>query len=334
MGGAPRVISITAPPARSAAAQGDLIGSKESVQQLQTDEAQIVNEIEEVQRVIKEEVRDDWMERWEERLRKKLDRHAKEGVRDGAWKCTKLEAGKARDEGKDEGGDSEDEDREGEWDWAGAGREQREGGGEDDEHEVWLHRGDDSDLLLPTDVFLISARKRSPSPPRSSLSLAQQGDSGSVVSPKQGWGSSVSRFIEGIGFISGTTTVPYQPLTTSAASTASGAVLSAPASLSPSPLPSGPGRITSPLLAQGEHKRMESSPQLDLGGPEGNPGLKCWMERRDAWTGADKEGRVRVGRSKFVEVSRREPILGSGEGSWIDRRISGGRRWFIWMSWG
>lgn len=321
MGGASRVISS------HAAAQGDRIGSRESVQQLQTrvyTEAQNVQKakaIEEIQRVIKEEVKNDWIERWEERWRRKMDRHAKGEVGDGVWKCTKLETEMVKGEGRDAGADADAADadvdadadggegREGEWDWPGAEREQCGGAvGEDHEREVWLHRRDDSDLLLATDVYLTSAMRCSPLPPRSSLSpAAQPGDSGSAASPEQGWGGVT-------GFVSNTSATSYYPSssTISAALTVHNAILSAPAS--PLPLPAvvvGQHRIASlgssttpSLLAQGEQNLREPNPQVDSGAvPEGNLGLECWMKRRDAWTGADKEGRVRVGRSKFVDVS-------------------------------
>ncbi|KAF8454605.1 hypothetical protein BGX38DRAFT_1172757, partial [Terfezia claveryi] len=62
-----------------------------------------------------------------------------------------------------------------------------------------------------------------------------------------------------------------------------------------------PDSITPSLAMLREKRREELKRQMDLSDPEGNLGLKCWVERRDAWTGANEEGCVRIGRSKFSE---------------------------------
>jgi len=272
--------------------------------------------MEDVRRIMKEEVRMDWIELWEERWRKRLEKLQSKAARRGKSKDGAAETGIAIqrsredggeenvDDGGDEGDDGGDDDDEGEWDGAGAGWDADRKDGED----VWVHRSDDSDFLKAADTY---------PPPGSlprSLPLAQKNNV--LGSPTrggggEGWTASVTRLMGGMGFGSSplqpeqinATSSPTTPLSTAGASSTTGSPhpLAAAAVANPYRFAS-PDSITPSLAALREKRREELERQMDLSDPEGNVGLRCWIERRDAWTGANEEGCVRVGRSKFAEV--------------------------------
>ncbi|KAF8420127.1 hypothetical protein EV426DRAFT_613650 [Tirmania nivea] len=300
--------------------------------------------IEDVRRIMAEEVRTDWIDLWEERWRKRLEKLQSRAVNRGKGRDGPAGVG-SKPEKEGEGGDSEDggdgdenddddddgdddgdeDDDQGEWDGAGTGWDADRKDGE----EVWVHRGEDSDFLKATDTFPSPGPLPwSPIPPQRNNVAGSPGQGGAG----EGWTASVTRLMGGMGFGSSSPQLQpqsqsqpqpqLQPTRSNAAPSSSTSPSftagTTPATLSANPSDPGsppqslaaaaspyrfasPDSITPSLAALRQKKREELGKQMDLSGPEGNVGLKCWVERRDAWTGANEEGCVRVGRSKFAE---------------------------------
>ena len=294
--------------------------------------AQRLAAMENVRHIMEEEVRTDWIDLWEERWRKRLDKlqsraanrgKGRGGAAEGGAKPAREgggEAGEDEDGGDEDNEDDDDDDDEGEWNGAGAGWDADWKDGE----EIWVHRGDDSDFLKAADTYpLPESLPRSPPPAQRRNAFGSPGRGGEGES----WTASVTRLMGGMGFGSSPPQSQYQqsqpqPARSNASSvypsssttpSFTPATISANPSAPGSPYPrsavaaspyrfASPDSITPSLTALREERREELKRQMDLSDPEGNVGLRCWVERRDAWTGANEEGCVKVGRSKFAEV--------------------------------
>ena len=311
--------------------------------------AQRLAAIDDVRRIMKEEVRTDWIDLWEERWKRRLEvlqpgatsrRKSRGGAAEGGVKLEResvCEKGEDDEEADDDGDDGDDDDDssddndddydQGEWDGAGIGWDADQIGGE----EVWVHRGEDSDFLKATDTYPSPGLlPRSPPPAQRNNVLGSPGRGGGGG---EGWTAPVTRLMGGMGFGSSPPQLQPQlqsqpqlqlqstrnnaaPIYHSSSTTPSFTAGTTPATISanpsapssPHPPPASPYRFASPdsiipsLAVLREKRREELKRQMDLSDPEGNVGLKCWVERRDAWTGANEEGCVKVGRSKFAEV--------------------------------
>jgi len=302
--------------------------------------------MDDVRRIMKEEVRTDWIDLWEERWKKRLEKlqsraanrgKSRDGAVEGGIKLGGGNEGEESEDGEDgeenddddddSDGDDDDDGDQGEWDGAGIGWDTDR----KDVEEIWVHRGEDSDFLKAADTYpSLGSLPRSPPPAQRNNVL---GSPGRGVGGSEGWTASVTRLMGGMGFGSSPPQLQLQSqsqpqsqlqstrnnaasIYPSSSTTPSFTAGTTPATISanpsalgsPHPPPASPYRFASPdsitpsLTVLREKRRGELKRQMDLSDPEGNVGLKCWVERRDAWTGANEEGCLKVGRSKFAEV--------------------------------
>lgn len=311
--------------------------------------------MEEVKRILQEEVYTDWTDLWDERWRRRLEvlmapqstTSGKEREQqdsssdeeeiesdiamqdgDGIGDQGDEEEGEEGEEGEEEDDDDFRNRNKAEGGTGGElsrGREEKEKGeGQPEEiegkKEIWVNRGDDSDFLKAADVY---------SPPSTS-----RNEDGSSRTDRFGSGgreswmaASMNRLMGSMGLSSHSHSHPHShpqarssypsssntpSLTAATTPTTLSANPSAPSSPPTAQAPTmglaspyrfaSPDSITPSLDALREQRKKELERQMDLNGPEGNVGLRCWVERRDWWTGADDGGRVRLGKSKFEDV--------------------------------
>ncbi|KAF8455022.1 hypothetical protein BDZ91DRAFT_553597 [Kalaharituber pfeilii] len=259
--------------------------------------------MEEVKRIMRDEVRNDWIDLWEQQWRSS-------GGRGGFGGVSRVAAA----------GDTDSDDE-------GIGGESKTTDGGDENArgtagEIWLHRGDDSDFLKAADVYRPSypfsaplARAQPPPPPQPQA-YAPSSTSSSWYNlprlgiPSLGGGSRPSA--PSVGGSTPSNNYPSSSTTITTTAVTTPALVPSPQlpdhlpEVAPPQIPSrpslGPYMFQSPdsiapsIGELRERKRKELEEEM-----EWNEGLKCWIARRDAWTGADKEERVKVGRSKFAD---------------------------------